>query len=147
LIYGRCDVRSGDILLTKDGASAGNVAINDLAEQFSLLSSVAVIRLDGIHNRPEFFLQYLLSPKCQQRIQDLVAGNAITRLTLEKIRTFIVPRPSSTEQHRVAEVLNTLDTLLSRETGDLEKLRKIKRGLTTDLLTGGVREGPKAVAV
>src|SRR5688572_19071008 len=34
-IYRRCDPRRGDILLTKDGANTGNVALNTLDEQFS----------------------------------------------------------------------------------------------------------------
>lgn len=40
-IYTRCDVRKGDILLTKDGANTGNVCLNELDSEISLLSSVA----------------------------------------------------------------------------------------------------------
>ena len=36
-IYARCDVKYGDVLLTKDGVNTGNAAINNLHEQFSLL--------------------------------------------------------------------------------------------------------------
>ena len=44
-IFKKCPVKMGDILLTKDGANTGNCCINTLPEEFSLLSSVAV--LDG----------------------------------------------------------------------------------------------------
>jgi type I restriction enzyme S subunit len=43
-IYRRCDVKKGDVLLTKDGANTGNAALNTLEEEFSLLSSVAFLR-------------------------------------------------------------------------------------------------------
>ena len=43
-IFKRCKVQFGDILLTKDGANTGNCCLNTLNEEFSLLSSVAVLR-------------------------------------------------------------------------------------------------------
>ena len=45
-IYRRCDVKKGDILLTKDGVNTGNAALNYLDEEFSLLSSVAFLSID-----------------------------------------------------------------------------------------------------
>lgn len=43
-IYARCDVRKNDILYIKDGATTGRAALNTLDEEFSLLSSVGVLR-------------------------------------------------------------------------------------------------------
>ena len=43
-IYARCDVEKGDILYIKDGATTGRAALNTLDEEFSLLSSVGVLR-------------------------------------------------------------------------------------------------------
>ena len=43
-IYGRCPVKKGDVLYVKDGGNTGLAAINTLEEEFSLLSSVAVLR-------------------------------------------------------------------------------------------------------
>ncbi|MCH4897052.1 hypothetical protein E0494_10125 [Marinilabiliaceae bacterium JC040] len=42
-IYNRCPVKYGDILYIKDGATAGVAMINNLKEEFYLLSSVALI--------------------------------------------------------------------------------------------------------
>src|ERR1035438_1124691 len=85
-IYKRCDVKKGDLLLTKDGANTGNAALNTLNEQFSLLSSVAFLRFDPTRHCAAYFLQQALSTQGQQRMKDAMSGNAITRLTLEKIR-------------------------------------------------------------
>jgi type I restriction enzyme S subunit len=69
-IYSRCPVQFGDVLLTKDGANTGNVAINTLEEPFSLLSSVAFIRSNSNFSTNSFILQYLLSPNGQKIIKN-----------------------------------------------------------------------------
>src|SRR5262252_4163076 len=61
-IYRRCDPRRGDLLLTKDGANTGNATLNPLDEQFSLLSSVAMLRFNPAEQVAGFYLQYILSP-------------------------------------------------------------------------------------
>ena len=138
-IYSRCDVKYGDILLTKDGANTGNGAINIIKEQFSLLSSVAFIRVDDTKHHAGFVLQYLLSPIGQRRIKDIMSGLAITRLTLEKIKAFVIPFPKFQEQTVIANYLTNFDARIRAEEQYLEKLRLQKKGLMHDLLTGKVR--------
>ena len=41
-ICSRCDVQKEDVLYIKDGATTGRAAVNDIDEEFSLLSSVGV---------------------------------------------------------------------------------------------------------
>ena len=138
-IYSRCDVRYGDVLLTKDGANTGNAAINNLKEPVSLLSSVAFIRCDDRTLHPEYVFHYLLSPGCQQRIKDLMSGNAITRLTLEKIKSFVILVPDIKEQLKIIEPLNSHDARIRTEEQYRDKLKLQKKGLMHDLLTGKVR--------
>ena len=90
-IYKRCDVKSGDLLLTKDGVNTGNAAINTLDEEFSLLSSVAFLRFDPQKHLTGYFLQQILSHQVQKQINNAMVGNAITRLTLEKIKKLFFP--------------------------------------------------------
>lgn len=92
-IYRRCDVKKGDLLITKDGANTGNAALNTLDEELSLLSSVAFLRFSQGQHCTAYFLQQVLSPQGQRQIQDAMAGNAITRLTLEKIKKLRFPSP------------------------------------------------------
>ncbi len=138
-IYARCNVKKGDILLTKDGANTGNAAINPLEEEFSLLSSVALIRFDPKVYSSQYFLQYLLSPAGQRRLKDMMSGLAITRLTLEKINAFPAPVPPFDEQIRIAIALQQHDQLAIKEESTLHKLQILKKGLMHDLLTGKVR--------
>ena len=138
-IYSRCDVRYGDVLLTKDGANTGNAAINNLNEPVSLLSSVAFIRCDDRTLHSEYVFHYLLSPGCQQRIKDIMSGNAITRLTLGKIKSFVIPVPDIKEQLKIIEPLNAHDARIRTEEQYRDKLKLQKKGLMHDLFTGKVR--------
>ena len=137
-IYARCDVKYGDLLLTKDGANTGNAALNTINEPFSMLSSVAFIRTDGKLAHVDFLLHYLLSLEGQKRLKELMSGNAIPRLTLTKINNFKVFQPVGSEQQLIADRLNSTKEKVDREKCYLEKLKEMKEGLMQDLLTGRV---------
>jgi len=105
-IYRRCPVQKGDVLYIKDGATTGVAAVNPLDEPFSLLSSVAVLRgkSEMLNNR--FLAYYLNSPQGRTYMLGMIAGVAITRLTLEKLNDAEIPLPSLEEQHRIVAELD-----------------------------------------
>jgi type I restriction enzyme S subunit len=138
-IYKRCDVKQGDLLLTKDGANTGNAALNTLNDQFSLLSSVAFLRFDAKKHNAGYFLQQVLSTQGQRRMKDAMSGNAITRLTLEKIRKLIFPTAPLPEQNAIAEALSDADALIESLEQLIAKKRQIKQGTVQALLTGEQR--------
>ncbi len=92
-IYERCPVVKGDVLYIKDGATTGIATINSLDQEFSLLSSVAVLRgtPDKLDNR--FLCYYLNSTKGKTKMLAMVSGVAITRLTLTKLNEVQLPLP------------------------------------------------------
>lgn len=109
-IYSRCDVVYGDVLYIKDGATAGIATINTLKEEFSMLSSVALIRADLKLATNEFIKTYLNYRK--KEILKNISGSAITRLTLSKIKNIAISLPTLPEQH---EIVRLIDNLLARE--------------------------------
>jgi type I restriction enzyme S subunit len=138
-IFRRCDTKFGDLLITKDGASTGNVALNPFHEEVSLLSSIAFVRCDPQKASEAYILQYLLSYHGLQQVHNAMAGNAITRLTLAKIRNLVVPMPSIEEQKAAAHVLGDLDAEITATRGRLAKAKTIKQGMMQELLTGRTR--------
>ncbi len=138
-IYKRCDVKCGDLLLTKDGANTGNAALNTLTEQFSLLSSVALLRFDEKSHSAAYFLQQFLSNTGQRRMKDAMSGNAITRLTLEKIRKLRLPVAPLSEQRAIAQALSDVDALIAALDRLIAKKRDIKQATMQLLLTGKTR--------
>ncbi len=104
-IYSRCSVRTGDVLYIKDGANTGLAAINTLTEEFSLLSSVAVMRgkSEVLDNR--YLAFFLNSARGRQSMLSMISGVAITRLTLTKLNAAPIPLPPlATQQQIVAEI-------------------------------------------
>ena len=137
-IYKRCDVRKKDLLLTKDGANTGNIAMNTLDEEFSLLSSVAFLRPSKRVNG-EYLLQFMMSEKAQNLMAELTSGNAITRLTLTKIKEFKVLIPSREEQEQIASMLSSIDRYIKHLKSKFLQTQSLKKSLMQDLLTGKVR--------
>ena len=134
-IFSRCDVRKGDVLLTKDGANTGNAALNHLDEEFSLLSSVAFMRFDNQKHEPGYYLQQILSSDGHKRIKELMVGNAITRLTLDKIRKLKFPIPPTlAEQTTIVNALFDADALIRSMEKLIVKKCSIKQGVMQELL-------------
>jgi len=142
-IYARCDVKRGDLLLTKDGANTGNAALNSLDEPFSLLSSVAILRFDCRRYSPTFFMYQVLSKDGQEQIKEMMSGNAITRLTLVKIRKLRFAVASFQEQAAIAAVLTDMDAELTTLEQRLAKTRALKQAMMQELLTGKIRLIPR----
>lgn len=112
-IYSRCDPQMGDVFLIKDGATSGISCLNSLDEPFSMLSSVALLRVYPFAMNNEYLLYYLKSPLFQELVSDGMAGAAIKRITLSKINEMIVPLPPIKEQLRIIEELkNKLNSIL-----------------------------------
>ncbi|WP_040328101.1 restriction endonuclease subunit S [Clostridium ihumii] len=121
VIYNRCDVQFGDVLYIKDGATTGIATINELDEEFSLLSSVAMLRVNS--NLINKYLAYVLnSNEIKTKILESVKGVAITRLTLKKINEIIIPVPPLEEQK---EIVGILDQLLGEES-KIEELTRLE---------------------
>jgi len=96
-IYNRCGPESGDILYIKDGATTGIVTINELNEQFSMLSSVALLKNPSkIYNR--YLLYVLRSPYFYTLMRNDMSGVAITRVTLTKLNRALIPLAPFEEQ-------------------------------------------------
>ena len=106
-IYARCNPQLGDLLYIKDGATTGICCINDLDEEFSMLSSVALIKQPKeVLN--EYLLRVFRSPYYYDLMRKGMTGVAITRVTLTKLKASIIPIPPLEEQKVIVQKVNTL---------------------------------------
>ncbi|MCG6138201.1 MAG: restriction endonuclease subunit S [Nostoc sp. LLA-1] len=138
-IYSRCPVKKGDVLYIKDGATAGIAAINNLEEEFSLLSSVAVFKTSSqILNT--YLVHYANSKLGKKNFLGYVDGAAITRLTLTKLNNVLIPVPPISEQHEIVTKLDALSTETQRlETIYRQKiaaLNELKQSILQKAFTG-----------
>ena len=128
-IFARCNPAKGDILYIKDGATTGIVTINDLDEPFSMLSSVALLKLPScLFNR--LVAEFLRSPFFYDQMRGFMKGAAITRVTLKRMAPALIPLPPLAEQHRIVAKVDELMGLCDQ----LEAARA-EREATRDRLT------------
>jgi type I restriction enzyme S subunit len=112
-IYSRCNPEKGDILYVKDGATTGIVTINDINEPFSMLSSVALLKLPScLFNR--LIVVFLRSPFFYDQMRGFMKGAAITRVTLKRMAPALVSLPPLAEQHRIVAKVDELMALCDR---------------------------------
>jgi len=138
-IYSRCDVRKGDVLYIKDGATTGIAALNKLDEEFSLLSSVGVLRFPSECFR-EYFVSALNSPLIMDMLLSKVAGVAITRLTLRKLNEGFITLPPVEEQKEIVRVvdekLSSIEHLALELEQQLIKGEKNKQSILASAFSG-----------
>lgn len=124
-IVSRCCPLKGDVLYIKDGATTGIAIVNPLDEEFSMLSSVALIRPKKDILLSEFLCYALNSPLIYEQTRSQMDGAAITRVTLVKIKGFRIPIPSISEQQRIVERLDALSE-------NIRKYEEIQRQIISE---------------
>ena len=138
-IFSRCNPEYGDILYIKDGATTGVVAINNLEEEFSLLSSVALLKPSKLISK-KYLFYYLQSSYCYESVRSSMKGVGITRITLKQIADWDVPIPPIEEQHRIVEYIDSLFAqidLIAKDTATLNLfLEKYKHGILNLAIAG-----------
>jgi type I restriction enzyme S subunit len=104
-IYKRCDPRYGDVLYIKDGATMGIAAVNRLPYEFSMLSSVALLRPKSNTLDPEFLAAWLNHPSTLRSVREDQTGSAIKRMVIGQIVALPIALPPLAEQRRIAALL------------------------------------------
>ena len=112
-IFSRCNPEYGDVLLIKDGATTGVATVNNLDEPFSMLSSVALLKMP--ENMCAWYLVYVLrSDLFYKAVRAQMKGTGITRITLKQIEPMVVPLPPLAEQKRIVAKLEEILPLCKR---------------------------------
>ena len=107
-IYLRCNPEKGDVLMIKDGATTGIAVVNDLDFEFSLLSSVALLKTKTEILEPYYLCYVLNSPNIYNQFRNKMDGAAITRITLVKIKDAVIWVPPLDQQKNIVATLDTL---------------------------------------
>ena len=88
-IYSRCTPVKGDVLYIKDGATTGIAAVNEYDFEFSMLSSLALIKPKIKTLNGYYLVAWLNNENVKEDyIRSYMAGAAIRRFTLDKLKRF-----------------------------------------------------------
>lgn len=141
-IYKRCPVRQMDVLYIKDGATAGVAVVNTMQCEFSLLSSVALIRPMATVLRPRFVAYLLNAGQFKNDALNQLVGGAMTRFTLEMIARFKIALPPPTEQDAVVSFLDReiahIDELIEVAIRAITLLQERRSALISAAVTGQI---------
>lgn len=110
-IYARCNPKIGDVLYIKDGATTGIAAINKFVFEFSMLSSLALLRPNKNFITSFYLCYWLNNSQVKTNLLQQMAGVAIQRFTLTKIYGFKILVPPLPLQDKFTEIAEKTDTL------------------------------------
>ena len=110
-IFARCNPSKGDVLYTKDG-TVGYAVVNELDFEFSLLSSVALLKpnheiIDS--NYLEIFLNNSIN---YSSVVKKMSGTALRRIILKRIKEILLPLPSLDKQKEIVFKIQQIFSLI-----------------------------------
>jgi type I restriction enzyme S subunit len=131
-------ISSNDVYISIAG-TVGIVGLIPLELDNANLTENAA-KLCNLRDITKEFLAYVLSSSIGQSQISVYLGKAQQpKLALFRIQKIKLPLPSLTEQQKIAEILSTVDERLELLRNRKERLKRTKKGLMNDLLTGRKR--------
>ncbi|MBU41589.1 MAG: hypothetical protein CMN76_00090 [Spirochaetaceae bacterium] len=131
-------LRTGDIILSKDGTLGRVALIDDLPGPATINGTMMLIRPNEEMDS-RFLYCYLQGFQFQNLIKEKVSGSSVPHLFQRDIVTLWIPCPSLAEQKKVAEAIFGIERALELLTRRIEHLQQTKKGLMQQLLTGKKR--------
>ena len=139
-LFAASEIEEGDVLLNITGASIGRSAVADSSvARGNVNQHVCEIRPDPDQLDSHFLNNYVLSTAGQKQIDNFQTGGNRQGLNYSQIRSFLIPRPSLTEQRAIAEALSDVSKLLEASDALISKKKRIKQAAMQQLLTGRTR--------
>lgn len=121
-IFARCDPSPGDVLYIKDGATTGIAAINRYDFEFSMLSSLALLKPLSDVITSEYLCAFLNDARSRAHLTGRMGGAAIKRLTLTKIKKFSIPLPPIGLQLRFGSIVEAIEQQRAKQRSHLAEL-------------------------
>ena len=123
-------IEDSDILLCKDGALTGKVAIlrDELNGQEAMVNEHVFI-LRSTKTIQPFLFYYLYSPSGQVHIKQRISGAAQGGLNGANLKTIPVPVPPLSEQQHIVEELDLLSSIIEKKKAQLNELDNLAQSL------------------
>jgi type I restriction enzyme, S subunit len=140
----RFALNSGDVVITKDSETPDDIGIATVVmEQIDRLVCgyhLALIRpkeneLDSI-----YLAKQLSSSLVARYFAAHASGSTRYGLPISVIEAVAIPTPPKPEQAKIADILSTVDRAIEQTEALIAKQKRIKTGMTQDLLTRGIDE-------
>jgi type I restriction enzyme S subunit len=138
--YRRSLIQPKDVLICIAGASTGDSSITPKwISNANITQTTARVRVDTNIISPEFFLEFTKSRVGRERLMNYVRGSAQPGLNLSDIEKIVIPIPGNDQQQQISNSLDSLKKLVLSSRNKEDYLKQIKKGLSSDLLSGRKR--------
>jgi type I restriction enzyme S subunit len=133
-------LRSSDVLVTKDGTIGKVAFVGELPGPATLNSGVFVIRpRDGAYE-PKFLYHILASAVFENYLQKLAAGSTISHLYQKDFVSFaFLAPPTLEEQAAISDAMDEMEAELAALEARRRKTHDLKQAMMQELLTGKTR--------
>ena len=134
-------VHLDDILVVKDGATTGKVALVRKLPyaKVAVNEHVFIVRSKDKNNFDSHFLFYLLfSSLCQNQIKRRFHG-VVGGINRSDFKTIQVPLPPISEQRAIVKILSSVDARITTSKQIIDETTRLRKGLMQQLLSGKLR--------
>ena len=136
----KCHPRRDDIFMCKSGATTGKVAMVETADEFSVWSPLALIRVESHKVLARLLFAVLQTRYVQRQVQDTWSYGTQPNLAMRAMERLVVVLPPLDEQQKV---LAHLDRATKKPSEDIDRaqreivlLREYRTRLIADVVTG-----------
>ncbi|MBB2811634.1 UNVERIFIED_ORG: type I restriction enzyme S subunit [Rhizobium esperanzae] len=130
-------LRSGDVILTKDGTIGRVARVDELPGDATINGTMMLVR--PLRRLDYRYLYHVLSGRSFQKlIEDKVSGSSIPHIFQRDMVELELDLPPIDHQFKIAEILDTLDEAIRGTEAVVAKLKSTKQGLLHDLLSRGI---------
>lgn len=123
----------GDVLFGKLRPNLNKAAV----APFSGVCSSDIIPIYAEKDAEQQYLPYLMHSKfVRDRVVSTMEGTNLPRTSWGDLEKTLIPLPPLPEQHRIADILSTVDEQIKQTDNIVEATKDLKRGLMQSLLSG-----------
>lgn len=137
----RSAIRAGDLLMTITGNIGRLCRFPNNLPESNINQHIARIRVSKVTDVDSNYIFWALQHPEQLRLLRIeITGIAYPQIGLTQVQNITLPLPIKNEQKKIAEILDTIDNLITLTDRHIAKLKLAKAGLLHDLLTRGIDE-------
>ena len=129
-------LQKNDLLINIVGASIGRTAVaDDIVEGGNVNQAVAIARLKQ-EVEPFFVMTFLLTLGGQVQLHKQKKDIARANLSLQDIKSLLIPLPPVSTQTEIVEILQACDTKIAALEQEAERLDELFHAMLDELMTG-----------
>jgi len=129
----------GDIAIAKMADPIARACIiPPVSDRFLVVADCIKLTPDLKKYHPKFIVYAINNHSVRLQAELKSTGTTRNRINLSLLKTVNVEVPPIPEQHRIAEILDTIDEVIQKTEALISKLKAMKQGLLHDLLTRGL---------